>query len=231
MEINRYHELKTIQPFFNQVVKGEKHFELRKHDRDYQVGDFLLLVEYGEGIMFPTVPQSFLVKITSMVSSEFGLKDGYCALSIETDLFFRNHYNVLETKKKRKGVLDYSHNVDVFLDDIAGRYVGVDFEELKMSGYNQSEINKIATKYKTDYFVWIGIVHTDDQNAYAPKKMYEKHTKTINNEDETLFYIMVFDVKKAKLELATVNHFAAKDSKKLIKDYLDTAFADIQENP
>ena len=131
MEINRYHELKTIQPFFNQVVKGEKHFELRKHDRDYQVGDFLLLVEYGEGIMFPTVPQSFLVKITSMVSSEFGLKDGYCALSIETDLFFRNHYNVLETKKKRKGVLDYSHNVDVFLDDIAGRYVGVDFEELK----------------------------------------------------------------------------------------------------
>lgn len=37
------HELKTLPPFFEKVVSGEKTFEVRVNDRDYQAGDFLLL--------------------------------------------------------------------------------------------------------------------------------------------------------------------------------------------
>lgn len=43
------HNLKTLPKYFKAVVKGEKTFEVRKDDRDYQVGDTLLLQKYDNG--------------------------------------------------------------------------------------------------------------------------------------------------------------------------------------
>ncbi len=40
------HELKTLAPFFWAAQRGEKTFEIRKHDRDFRVGDTLVLVEW-----------------------------------------------------------------------------------------------------------------------------------------------------------------------------------------
>ncbi len=49
-EINAYgqrlHNLKTVQPFFNEVLAKAKTFEIRKHDRDFRVGDLLILNKY-----------------------------------------------------------------------------------------------------------------------------------------------------------------------------------------
>jgi ASC-1-like (ASCH) protein len=41
------HELKTLQPYFNELKAGNKTFELRKDDRGFKVGDFVLLKEYN----------------------------------------------------------------------------------------------------------------------------------------------------------------------------------------
>lgn len=40
------HELKTINPYFEDIYSGSKRFELRKNDRDFQVGDKVNLNEY-----------------------------------------------------------------------------------------------------------------------------------------------------------------------------------------
>lgn len=40
------HALKTWPQFFKAVVSGEKTFEVRKNDRNFQVGDKLLLQEW-----------------------------------------------------------------------------------------------------------------------------------------------------------------------------------------
>ncbi len=40
------HELKTWREYFVDVFSGIKNFELRKNDRNYKVGDELLLKEY-----------------------------------------------------------------------------------------------------------------------------------------------------------------------------------------
>lgn len=40
------HLLKCVPPFFADVLYGVKTFEIRKNDRDYQLGDFLFLREY-----------------------------------------------------------------------------------------------------------------------------------------------------------------------------------------
>ena len=40
------HELKTLPMFFREVKSGAKPFEVRKNDRNFQVGDEVLLKEY-----------------------------------------------------------------------------------------------------------------------------------------------------------------------------------------
>lgn len=42
----RCHFLKTVQPYFDLQLSGVKQFEYRKNDRDYRVGDLLVLREY-----------------------------------------------------------------------------------------------------------------------------------------------------------------------------------------
>lgn len=39
------HELKILDKYFNEVKNGHKKFELRKNDRNYNIGDILILNE------------------------------------------------------------------------------------------------------------------------------------------------------------------------------------------
>lgn len=45
-KVVRVHELKTWPRFFRDLIARRKHTELRRHDRDFQVGDTLLLREW-----------------------------------------------------------------------------------------------------------------------------------------------------------------------------------------
>lgn len=40
------HKLKIMPEYFSDVCTGKKSFEIRKNDRDFRVGDMLLLCEY-----------------------------------------------------------------------------------------------------------------------------------------------------------------------------------------
>lgn len=40
------HELKILPEYFEQVIAGNKPFEIRRNDRDYRVGNKLLLKEW-----------------------------------------------------------------------------------------------------------------------------------------------------------------------------------------
>lgn len=43
----KIHELKTLPKYFELVKMGIKNFEVRKNDRDFEVGDLLLLREWS----------------------------------------------------------------------------------------------------------------------------------------------------------------------------------------
>ena len=71
------HEIKILPQYFEDANKRIKTFELRKDDRDYQVGDIVTLREWnGEEY----TGQMIFVRIKYVLRDcpEYGLKDGYC---------------------------------------------------------------------------------------------------------------------------------------------------------
>ena len=65
--------------FFEDVRLGRKSFELRKNDRDYQIGDILELREMDNGE--PT-GRAIEKEITYILEGFAGLKEGYCILAL-----------------------------------------------------------------------------------------------------------------------------------------------------
>lgn len=80
------HELKILSEFFEAVTSGRKQFEIRKNDRDYKVGDQLVLREidyvHNENIsdeLFYT-GDSYKAEITYI--TDYAQKGGYIVLGI-----------------------------------------------------------------------------------------------------------------------------------------------------
>ncbi len=79
------HSIKIQQPYLRHILEGKKTFEVRKNDRDYQVGDtiyFMPLVDengydvYGNGY----TAQLFTI---TYLHQGLGMQEGYCILGIE----------------------------------------------------------------------------------------------------------------------------------------------------
>lgn len=47
---NRLHDLKTVQPYFDDLALGRKTFDVRFNDRQYQAGDDVILREWDASI-------------------------------------------------------------------------------------------------------------------------------------------------------------------------------------
>jgi len=43
------HELKILPQYFEDILHNSKNFEIRKNDRNYKVGDILILEEWDNG--------------------------------------------------------------------------------------------------------------------------------------------------------------------------------------
>ena len=77
------HELKLQQQFTKAVWIGDKPFEIRKNDRDFQVGDmirFQVVDENGEPV--ESLVNDALYEITYVLEG-WGLEPGYVALGIQ----------------------------------------------------------------------------------------------------------------------------------------------------
>ncbi|HAP5355197.1 DUF3850 domain-containing protein [Enterococcus faecalis] len=72
------HELKILPEYFEAVVSGDKCFEIRKNDRNYQKGDILRLNEYQDG---QYTGRFHVVEITYI--TDYAQQDGYVVLGIK----------------------------------------------------------------------------------------------------------------------------------------------------
>jgi hypothetical protein len=79
----KIHELKTINPYFTDVWDANKEFEIRKDDRNFELGDILWLREYDTGANTYS-GRHILAEVSYILpAGEFeGLSEGYCAMQL-----------------------------------------------------------------------------------------------------------------------------------------------------
>lgn len=73
------HEVKILPVYYDAVISNIKHFELRKDDRDYQAGYFLVLKEWEDG-RYTGRETGFRIEYVLRDCPQYGLMDGYCIL-------------------------------------------------------------------------------------------------------------------------------------------------------
>lgn len=76
------HELKTWTAFYHDVAAGIKKFELRKNDRDFKVGDLLILEEWNTELKEYTGNSCVVRVVYILQGGQFGLEEGYVIMSI-----------------------------------------------------------------------------------------------------------------------------------------------------
>lgn len=88
----KLHELKIKHEYLIDIDLGLKTFELRKNDRDYQVGDLIHFIDVGrinttidKDDAEPTIDENALYKIAYILKDvpEYGLDEKYCILGIK----------------------------------------------------------------------------------------------------------------------------------------------------
>jgi hypothetical protein len=74
------HTLKTWAEFYGKVASGEKNFEVRFNDRDFRVGDTLVLEEYDP--QWRTFTGQKVERVVTYVLHGWGLKDDHVAMGL-----------------------------------------------------------------------------------------------------------------------------------------------------
>lgn len=79
--MEKTHELKCWPQYFDAIVHRKKTFEVRHNDRDYGIGDVLILREYDNDKKEYTRRQT-RVRVTN-IFSDFGLQPGWVVMAID----------------------------------------------------------------------------------------------------------------------------------------------------
>lgn len=78
------HDVKSVQPHFDDVASGRKTAELRLDDRGYEVGDF---IRRHECVSVKLTGKFITHEITHKLTGAPWLAPGYCMLSLGRDPF------------------------------------------------------------------------------------------------------------------------------------------------
>ena len=83
------------------IVSGAKTFEIRKNDRNFKVGDILYFIGVNEKGEQANVETAATVKYILENRSDYGLKDGYIAMSIESFMYSSDVFSAREEARSR----------------------------------------------------------------------------------------------------------------------------------
>lgn len=76
------HELKTWPDYYYRIFTGQKKFEVRKNDRDFQIGDTLHLKEFDPEKQEYTGRELLVTVSYILHGGQFGIEAGYCVMSL-----------------------------------------------------------------------------------------------------------------------------------------------------
>lgn len=81
----KIHEIKLNKEYTEEVLSGEKNFEVRYNDRGYQKGDYLRFIVVEGSLALTAIIQPFKDKMYEItyVHSGLGLKENFVILGIK----------------------------------------------------------------------------------------------------------------------------------------------------
>lgn len=83
-KIGKHHELKTWSQFYQDIIDGKKTFEVRKNDQNFQIGEYLMLIEVDSNNDLEPTGRKMSFEIIYMLEGEiWGLQPGYTILGIK----------------------------------------------------------------------------------------------------------------------------------------------------
>jgi len=78
----KHHDLKLETAFYQATERGDKTFEVRKNDRDFQLGDMVVLHEVVNGV--PTGRKLTPMEIVYvLLGNVYGLAPDYCVMQLK----------------------------------------------------------------------------------------------------------------------------------------------------
>lgn len=98
----RIHRLKILDEYFTKVLRKDKPFEVRKNDRDFHIGDWLLMDEISKNTLEYTGRQC-VCEVTYVLKDcpEYGVMPGFAVLGIKLqDSFWLDTVNELWAKQQ-----------------------------------------------------------------------------------------------------------------------------------
>jgi ASC-1-like (ASCH) protein len=81
MSKQKYHELKIVEPYYTAVSTGKKTFEIRRNDRDFKIGDRLILSPYDPALAMYESGKPTLIKEITYIT-DYAQKSGFVVMSI-----------------------------------------------------------------------------------------------------------------------------------------------------
>lgn len=87
------HLLKTWPEYFEAVARLDKTFEVRKNDRDFKVGDLLVLQEYDNEHDWITGRYVAVTVTYVLQGGQFGVDPGYVVLGLSRERIYQPYFN------------------------------------------------------------------------------------------------------------------------------------------
>ena len=82
------HKLKIWPNFFSEILIGEMEFQCRKNDREFTIGDTILLREYEPGGKGHITGRQARVLVQRVWRNIPGLQEEYCIMKVKLIDFF-----------------------------------------------------------------------------------------------------------------------------------------------
>ncbi len=121
----RRHDLKCWPEYFEAIERGDKTFEIRNNDRDYQVGDLLMLLKWNPETSdwCDDFEPIYADVIYVLDGGQFGLEESYVAMGIRvTRSGLISHSKLKEAKDAHEAHLD---RLDKLIDNLEGIADGI----------------------------------------------------------------------------------------------------------
>ncbi len=83
----KIHNLKTLPEFFQHVWTGDKLFEVRNNDREFETGDKLFLYEYDAGTG-QYLGRYIIARATYILDNWEPIEDGYVVIGLHIECNF-----------------------------------------------------------------------------------------------------------------------------------------------